>query len=59
MWKYGDSISWFFFNARFGLGALGGIIGEVFNQISLAVALIRYRKKTTDTESDIEEVTEE
>ena len=59
MWKYGDSISCFLFNSLFGLGALGGIIGEVFNQISLAVALIRYRKKTTDTESDIEEVTEE
>ena len=53
LWKYGDSISWFFFNARFGVGALGGIIGEVFNQISLAVALIRYRKKTIETEDHI------
>lgn len=45
IWKYGDSWCWFFFNARFGLGALGGIAGEVFNQISLTVGIIRYRKK--------------
>ena len=44
MWKYGDSYCWLFFNARFGLGALGGVIGEVFNQISLTVGIIRYRK---------------
>ena len=45
MWKYGDSFCWLFFNARFGLGALGGIIGEVFNQVSLTVGIIRSRKK--------------
>ena len=48
MWKYGDSFFWLFFNARFGLGALGGVIGEVFNQISLTVGIIRYRKKDTE-----------
>lgn len=48
MWKYGDSWCWFFFNARFGLGALGGIVGEVFNQISLTVGIIRYRKKSRE-----------
>ncbi len=45
LWKYGDSFCWLFFNARFGLGALGGVIGEVLNQISLTVGLVRYRKK--------------
>ena len=45
MWKYGDSFCWLFFNARFGIGALGGVIGEVFNQISLTVGIIRFRKK--------------
>ena len=49
MWKYGDSYFWLFFNARFGLGALGGIIGEVFNQISLTVGIIRFRKKTDES----------
>jgi hypothetical protein len=46
MWKYGDSYCWLFFNARFGLGALGGVIGELFNQISLTVGIIRYRNKS-------------
>lgn len=45
MWKFGDSFCWLFFNARFGIGALGGVIGEVFNQASLAIGIIRYRKK--------------
>lgn len=56
MWKYGDSFCWLFFNARMGLGALGGIIGEVLNQISLTVGIIRYRNKTSDaTEKTIEQ----
>ena len=45
VWKFGDSYCWLFFNASFGLGSLGGIIGEVFNQISLVVGIFRYRKK--------------
>lgn len=53
MWKYGDSFCWLFFNARFGLGAIGGVVGEVLNQISLTVGIIRYRKKDGKTaESD-------
>ena len=53
MWKYGDSFCWLFFNARFGLGAIGGVIGEVLNQISLTVGIIRYRKKDEEiAESD-------
>ncbi len=48
MWKYGDSFCWLFFNARFGLGALGGILGEILNQISLTVGIIRYRKRDSD-----------
>ena len=51
MWKYGDSFCWLFFNARFGIGALGGVIGEVLNQISLTVGIIRYRKKETNNSS--------
>ena len=43
-WKYGDSVSWLAFNARIGLGALGGIIGEVLNIISLTVGIIRHKK---------------
>lgn len=49
MWKYGDSFCWLFFNARFGLGAIGGVLGEVLNQISLTVGIIRYRKKDVET----------
>ena len=49
MWKYGDSFCWLFFNARFGLGAIGGVIGEVLNQISLTVGIIRYRKRDKKT----------
>ena len=44
MWKYGDSFCWLFFNARFGIGAIGGVVGEVLNQISLTIGIIRYRK---------------
>ena len=51
MWKYGDSFCWLFFNARFGIGALGGVIGEVLNQISLTVGIIRYRKKEPNNSS--------
>ena len=45
MWKYGDSFCWLAFNARFGIGTLGAVVGEVFNQISLTIGIIRYRKK--------------
>ena len=44
IWKYGDSVSWIIYNIHIGWGALGGIIGEVLNLISLTVGIIRYRK---------------
>ena len=50
MWKYGDSVSWLAFNVRIGLGALGGIIGEILNLISLTVGIIRYKKIYTKNE---------
>lgn len=43
-WKYGDCISWLAFNAHIGIGALGGIIGEILNIISLTVGIIRHKK---------------
>lgn len=44
LWKYGDSASWLIFNIYIGLGALGGILGEIFNIISLTVGIIRFKK---------------
>lgn len=43
--KLGDSISWLSYNIHIGIGALGGIIGEVLNISSIALALIRFSKK--------------
>lgn len=51
-WKFGDSYCWLFFNARFGIGSLGGIIGEILNQISLFVGIMRYRNKTKNGHPD-------
>ena len=48
VWKYGDSFSWIFYNLSFGIGAIGGVIGEIFNQISLTVGIIRYRTKDNE-----------
>lgn len=45
MWKYGDSICWLTYNLRIGIGALGGILGEILNLVSLTVGIIRFRKK--------------
>ena len=45
LWKIGDSCSGLIFNARIGLGALGGIIGEVLNLISIAVGLFRFERE--------------
>ncbi len=44
-WKYGDSISWLTYNTHIGWGALGGILGEILNLISLTVGIIRFRDK--------------
>ena len=54
LWKIGDSVSWLVFNVRIGLGALGGIIGEVLNLTSIAVGLARFRVrlKKSDKNSD-------
>ncbi|MBQ8371984.1 MAG: YgjV family protein [Clostridia bacterium] len=45
IWKYGDSLCWLAYNAHLGLGALGGIIGEVLNEISLAIGILRFKAK--------------
>jgi len=42
--KMGDSVSWLSFNAHLGLGALGGILGEIFNISSSLIAMYRFRK---------------
>lgn len=47
MWKYGDSLSWLVYNCHIGLGALGGIVGEIFNLVSLTIGIYK-NKKTGD-----------
>ena len=44
-WKSLDSLSWLAFNLRIGLGALGGIIGEIFNLTSICIAILRFKKE--------------
>ena len=46
-WKYGDSVSWLSFNIHIGLGAIGGILCEIFTLISLTVGILRFREKKT------------
>ncbi len=48
-WKYGDSICWLTFNLHTGIGALGGILGEIFNLVSLTVGILRFHKKQDGT----------
>ena len=43
--KLGDSTCWLIYNLRIGIGALGGIIGEILNIGSIIIALIRFSKK--------------
>lgn len=43
-WKSLDSVSWLAFNLRIGLGALGGILGEIFNLVSICIAMLRFKK---------------
>ena len=45
IWKYGDSVSWIIYNIHIGWGALGGIIGEFLNLVSLTIGIIRYRER--------------
>ena len=44
-WKAGDSVCWLAFNAHIGLGALGGVLGEVFNLVSIAVGVLRFKQR--------------
>lgn len=44
-WKMGDSVCWLIFNATIGLGALGGILCEIFSLCSILISLWRFRKK--------------
>lgn len=41
LWKYGDSACWLAYNARLGWGALGGVLCEIFNTVSLTVGIIK------------------
>lgn len=41
-WKMGDSVCWLAYNIHIGLGALGGILGEVLNLISQTVGIVRF-----------------
>ena len=45
MWKYGDSICWLAYNSHIGIGALGGILGEILNLASLTIGILRFREK--------------
>lgn len=44
MLKLGDSSCWLVYNIRIGIGALGGIIGEILNISSIIIALLRFSK---------------
>ena len=43
--KLGESACWIAYNLRIGIAALGGLIGETLNIISIFVALIRFSKE--------------
>lgn len=47
-WKTGDSLSWLAFNVHIGIGALGGILGEIFNLASITVGIIRFKGGKSD-----------
>ena len=47
--KIADSCSWLCYNSHIGLGALGGILGEIFNIFSILIALFRFSEKRTGT----------
>ena len=40
-WKLGDSLCWLIYNLTIGFGALGGIIGEILNLLSIAIGIFR------------------
>ena len=45
LWKMGDSLAWLGFNIYVGIGALGGIIGEVLNISSNVISIFRFRER--------------
>ena len=48
-WKYGDSVCWLTYNIHIGIGALGGILCEVFTLVSLTIGIFRFREKKPKT----------
>ena len=49
IWKLGDSVMWLAFNCYIGIGALGGIIGEVLGISSNVISIFRFRDKKQDS----------
>ena len=45
LWKMGDSVVWLAFNFHVGIGALGGIVGEVLNISSNVISIFRFRER--------------
>ncbi len=43
--KLGDSVCWLLYNSHIGIGALGGILCEVFSIVSIGIALLRFSEK--------------
>ncbi len=53
--KLGDSACWLAFNSNIGLGALGGILTEIFSICSIFIALFRFRKKKDEPRQALQE----
>lgn len=51
-WKMGDSACWLAYNIHIGMGALGGIVGEVLNLLSQTIGILRYRTRSQSLRSD-------
>lgn len=54
LFKIGDSLSWLAYNSHIGLGAIGGILGEVLNQFSIYIGIwrtVRERKRNRSSEA--------
>ena len=47
--KMADSASWLLYNGHVGIGALGGFLGEVFNVISMLLAIRREKTERLKT----------
>ncbi len=48
--KLGDSACWLGYNSYIGLGALGGILCEIFSVCSIGIALFRFRERGKEKE---------